>query len=93
MANTRQAKKRIRITAKRTLRNRQVKSMVKTAVRRFNDTLAQEDLESAGEKLRLAVKMLDKAVSKGVLHKNAASRKKSRLARRYNDTLAQAEGE
>ncbi|NLZ38486.1 MAG: 30S ribosomal protein S20 [Firmicutes bacterium] len=91
MPNTKQAKKRVRITAKRTARNRQVKSMVKTAIRRFTDTLAEEnfDANTAMEKLRLAAKNLDKAVSKGVIHKNAAARKKSRLAKRLNEALAQ----
>jgi len=91
LPNTKQAKKRVRITAKRTARNRQVKSMVKTAIRRFTDTLAEEnfDANTAMEKLRLAAKNLDKAVSKGVIHKNAAARKKSRLAKRLNEALAQ----
>ncbi len=84
MPNTKQAEKRIRITAKRTARNRHVKSTVKTAVRRFSDTLAQGNLEAAGDKLKSAVKTIDKAVSKGVIHKNAAARKKSRLTKSLN---------
>ncbi|NLZ92686.1 MAG: 30S ribosomal protein S20 [Firmicutes bacterium] len=89
MPNTKQAIKRMRITAKRTARNRQVKSMVKTAIRRFTDTLAQENFDEAAVNLRQAAKTLDKAVSKGVVHKNAAARKKSRLAKRLNKALAQ----
>ncbi|NLP36537.1 MAG: 30S ribosomal protein S20 [Firmicutes bacterium] len=88
MPNTKQAKKRMRVTAKRTARNRRVKSMVKTAIRRYGDTLAEGNLEEAGIKLAYAVKLLDKAVSKGVLHKNSAARKKSRLALRYNKAVA-----
>lgn len=88
MPNTKQAKKRMRITAKRTARNRRVKSMVKTAIRRFRDALEQGNLEEAGLKLAYAAKLLDKAASKGVLHKNAAARKKSRLALRYNKAVA-----
>ncbi|NLM45204.1 MAG: 30S ribosomal protein S20 [Firmicutes bacterium] len=87
MPNTKQAAKRMRITAKRTARNRAVKSRVKTAIRRFSDTLAQGDFTVAEDKLRNAMKIIDKAVSKGVLHKNAAARKKSRLAKRFNKTL------
>lgn len=91
MPNTKQALKRMRVTAKRTARNRQVKSTVKTAVRRFSDTLAKGSLDAAGDTLRAAVKTIDKAASKGVVHKNAAARKKSRLAKRLNKALAQAE--
>ncbi|MCR3921200.1 MAG: 30S ribosomal protein S20 [Firmicutes bacterium] len=88
MPNTKQAEKRMRVTAKRTARNRQVKSSVKTAVRRFSDTLAEGNLEVASDKLHATVKTLDKAVSKGVVHKNAAARKKSRLAKRLNKAKA-----
>jgi small subunit ribosomal protein S20 len=84
MPNTKQALKRMRVTAKRTARNRHVKSTVKTAVRRFSETLAQGDLESARDKFTSAVKVLDKSAGKGVLHKNAVARKKSRLAKRLN---------
>jgi small subunit ribosomal protein S20 len=90
MPNTRQAEKRMRITARRTARNRHVKSTVKTAVRRFSDTLAQGDLEAAGDKLRSAVRTVDKAVSKGVVHKNAAARRKSRLTKSLNKANAAA---
>ncbi len=88
MPNTKQALKRIRVSAKRNARNRFVKSTVKTAVRRFSETLAQGDLENAGNTLQSAVRSLDKAVSKGVVHKNAAARKKSRLAKRLNKATA-----
>lgn len=93
MPNTKQALKRMRVTAKRTARNRYVKSTVKTAVRRFSDTLAQGDLSTAGDKLQVAVKTIDKAVSKGVVHKNAAARKKSRLAKRLNKAASAAVAE
>lgn len=90
MPNTKQALKRMKVTAKRTARNRRVKSMVKTAVRRFNDTLVQGDLEAARERLVVATKVIDKAAAKGVIHKNAAARKKSRLAKRLNKIVAAA---
>jgi len=77
MANTKSALKRIRITAKRRLRNRAVKSTVRAAVRKFNDLTTVEALHAA-------MSALDKAVSKGVLHRNTAARKKSRLARKLN---------
>ena len=93
MPNTKQALKRMRVTAKRTARNRHVKSTVKTAVRRFSDTLAQGNLDTARDTFQSVVKSVDKAVSKGVVHKNAAARKKSRLAKRLNKALIQATAE
>ena len=93
MPNTKQALKRMRVTAKRTARNRQVKSTVKTALRRYSDTLGQGDLDTARDKLQVAVKTIDKAVSKGVVHKNAAARKKSRLTKRLNKIAAEAVAE
>jgi small subunit ribosomal protein S20 len=77
VANTKSALKRIRTTAKRRLRNRTVKSSVRAAVRKFNDL-------TSVEALRTAMSALDKAVSKGVLHRNTAARKKSRLAHKLN---------
>jgi len=77
VANTKSALKRIRTTAKRRLRNRTVKSSVRAAVRKFNDL-------TTAPALRTAMSALDKAVSKGVLHRNTAARKKSRLAQKLN---------
>lgn len=66
--------KRLRQTVKRTLRNRAVKSKVKTLVKKARST---RDLKA----LRAAVKAIDKAAAKGILHRNTAARKKSRLMR------------
>jgi len=81
LANTKSAIKRIKISAKRNLRNRMVKSSVRTAVRKFNDLTTVESL-------RAAISTLDKAVRKGVLHRNTASRKKSRLTLKLNKLTA-----
>ena len=88
MANTRSAKKRIRQTRVRTLRNRMYKSRMKTAIRRFKEALAQGDRERAAELLRRASSMIDKAAKKGVIHANAAARRKSRLYRIFNQSAA-----
>lgn len=80
MANTKSALKRIKTSIKRNLRNRKVKSSVRTAVRKFQDSVSIESL-------RGAISALDKAVSKGVLHRNTASRKKSRLTLKLNALL------
>jgi small subunit ribosomal protein S20 len=68
----------------RTLRNTRVKSALKTSIKKFEEAMKQANPEEAGMKLRQAVVAIDKAVTKGVLHKNAASRKKSRLSKRFN---------
>ncbi|MBE3591664.1 MAG: 30S ribosomal protein S20 [Thermoanaerobacter sp.] len=90
MANTKSAKKRISVIAKRTLRNKMIKSRVKTFIKKFNESLATGDIETIKEKLRLAVKELDKAATKGVLHKNTVARKKSRLYSKFNNLLKSA---
>lgn len=82
MPNTRSAAKRMRVTAKRTERNRKVKSTVKTAIRRYEEALNTNDAENAKTTLKRAQIAIDKAVTKGVWHKNKAARKKSRLAKR-----------
>ncbi len=83
MANNKSALKRIKTSALRTARNRRIKSTVKTAVKKVQDAAAQGP-EETRETYVKAQKTLDKAVSKGVLHKNSAARKKSRLAKKMN---------
>lgn len=84
MPNIKSAVKRVEVIRKRTLRNTRLKSALRTTIRRFNEALGKAAPEDAGMKLRNAVIALDKAVTKGILHKNAAARKKSRLTKRFN---------
>ncbi len=84
MANIKSAKKRIRQTQVRTLRNKIRKTMVRTAVRRFEDALNRGDLEAAATALRFCYGRLDRAAQKGAIHRNTASRRKSRMAMRLN---------
>ncbi|MEG6614851.1 30S ribosomal protein S20 [Peptococcaceae bacterium 1198_IL3148] len=84
MPNIKSAAKRVRITHKRTLRNASLKSALRTTIRRFEEALASADLDNAKVALQKATKALDKAVTKGILHKNTAARKKSRLTKRFN---------
>lgn len=84
MPNIKSAIKRVEIAHKRTIRNASIKSAVKTAIRKFEVALKDESREVAETTLRKALVALDKAVTKGVLHKNAAARKKSRLTKRFN---------
>jgi len=81
LANTTTALKEIRKTARRRIRNRLVRTSTRTAVK--NATRAIEDGEANSEQLlREAMSALDKAAAKGVFHKNAASRRKARLAKK-----------
>jgi len=82
VAHSLSAKKRIRQNVKRKARNRWRKEQVKNVVRELNETLAGGDKNAAAEKLRAAVKKLDKVAAKGTIHKNTANRTKSRLAKR-----------
>lgn len=82
MANIKSAKKRVGITAKQNLRNRMVTSAVKTSLKRYDQALAAGNTEVAEAAYIKAVSIVDKAAGKGVLHKNAANRKKAQLARK-----------
>ncbi len=84
MANHFSALKRARQTEARTVANRQNKSRLRTALRRFRASLAAGDKAASEQVFRQTVAVLDKAVQKGVLHKNTASRYKSRLRLRLN---------
>ncbi|MFZ5907697.1 MAG: 30S ribosomal protein S20 [Nitrospirota bacterium] len=76
--------KRSRQAEKRNLRNRAVKSSIKTVVKKVETAVAAGRKEEAGTDLSLAIKTLTKAASKGVIHKNTASRSISRLTRKVN---------
>lgn len=85
------AKKRVRQDAKRRARNRMVKSVVKTQVRKLETAMASGNAETAQAEFASAVRAIDKAVTKGVLHKNTAARRKSRLAARVKALAAPAQ--
>jgi len=82
VANIKSQIKRIRTNEKRRQRNLAVKSELKTLVRRTREAVEAGDKEAAIEALRIASRKLDKAVSKGVIHRNQAANRKSKLARR-----------
>lgn len=79
MANTKSAIKRMRQSERRRLRNRAVRSRVRTVVKAARATIGGADAAAA---VREAIRALDKAVTKGVIHRNTAARKKASLARR-----------
>ena len=82
MANIKSQIKRIGTNAKATERNKAVKSEVKTAVRAAREAVATGDKAKAAAAVAVAGKKLDKAVSKGVIHKNQAANKKSAIAKK-----------
>ncbi len=81
MANIKSQIKRIKTNEKARLRNKSVSSSIKTAVRKFRDAATAGDASAITTELRAASKALDVAVSKGVIHKNAAANKKSAMAK------------
>ncbi|MEE6272528.1 30S ribosomal protein S20 [Georgenia wangjunii] len=81
MANIKSQIKRIRTNEKARLRNKAVKSELKTHVRRVREAVAAGDKETAATALQVAGRKLDKAVSKGVIHANQAANRKSKLAK------------
>ena len=83
MANHKSAEKRARQSEKKNLRNRMVKSNIKTAVKKVLSAVTEKE-ESAASILDMAKSTIDKAAKKGVIHKRAAARKISRLAKKLN---------
>jgi len=80
MPNIKSAKKRVKVSEKKTLRNRMIKSAVRTSIKKLENAIAV-DAMSAGAQLTATTSAIDKAAAKGVMHKNAANRKKARLAK------------
>ena len=82
MANIKSQIKRNRQNEARRLRNKAVKSSLKTAIRRFDEAMQSGDHDAAVATLREATRKLDKAASKGVIHKNQAANRKSAITKR-----------
>ena len=89
MANIKSAKKRINVIAKRTAANRRVKSHLKEIVKDFDKAIVENDSTTAADKFALAEKRLMQAASKGAIHKKAASRKVSRMAKHLNKSKSE----
>ncbi|WP_166356390.1 30S ribosomal protein S20 [Phytoactinopolyspora limicola] len=82
MANIKSQKKRILTNEKARVRNKSVRSSLKTAIRRFHEAADAGDADSAANAARTANRELDKAASRGVIHKNQAANRKSAIAKR-----------
>ena len=93
MANIKSAKKRITVIQNKTAVNRRVKNNLKAILKAFDKAIVAGDLDTAKEKLGLAEKKLMQAGAKGTIHKNAASRKVSRLTKAYNKAVAAKKAE
>ena len=89
MPNIKSAMKRVKVSKKKNLRNRMVKTGVKTAIRKYQVALT-EGVAPASAQLSATTSAIDKAVSKGIIHKNAANRKKARLAKALQKASANA---
>ncbi|MBD5131470.1 MAG: 30S ribosomal protein S20 [Clostridiales bacterium] len=85
MPNIKSAKKRVLITKKKNARNRADRSKVNNAIKAFNKAIDSANLEEAERLLPITMSIIDKGVTAGVLHKNAAANKKSALSKRLSD--------
>ncbi|GAB6152640.1 30S ribosomal protein S20 [Desulfosporosinus burensis] len=88
MPNIKSAIKRVELAKARTIKNAAAKSSLRTTLRRFEESIST-DSETAALALKKATRALDKASSKGLIHKNLAARKKSRLNKRFSKHFAQ----
>jgi small subunit ribosomal protein S20 len=92
MPTTKSAAKRLRQNIARRTHNRSIKRELRTRHKRVEDAIAAGDLEQAEKEFRVAVKKLDQAACKRVIHRNAAARTKSRLSARIKAAKAKAAG-
>lgn len=85
MANHKSAEKRVRQNAKRNEINRSNRSKLRTSIKKLRTSVASHDKNGSVELLNPTVSLIDKAVNKGIIHKNTAARYKSRLTKHVND--------
>ncbi len=78
------AKKRVRVTERKTEINKKWKEKYKNAIRDYLDVIEEGNVEKAEKQLQETTKIIDKTAAKGIIHKNKASRKKSQFTKMYN---------
>ncbi len=88
MPNIKSAKKRVKVIETKTLRNKIIKTNLKTCIKKFEECVANSDAANAVEACKTAFKKIDQAVAKGILHKNTAARKKAQLSAKLNKLSA-----
>ena len=84
MPNIKSAKKRVIVTEAKTLRNKMFKTQLKTDIKKYNAALEAGDAAAAQAAYKAAVKKIDQAAARGIVHKNAAARKKSQFTKALN---------
>ena len=93
MPRSNSVKKQVRVTEKRRLRNKSIRSLCKTNITKAEKLIFLGELESAQPMVVDAISSLDKAAEKGVIHPNNAARRKSRLMKKLNQSLALSSAE
>ena len=84
LPNIKSAKKRVKVTTVKTLQNKMFRTQLKTEMKKYEAAVAAGDAALAQETYKAAVKKIDMAVSRGIIHKNAAARKKSQFTKKLN---------
>lgn len=84
MPNIKSAKKRVKVISAKTLQNKMFKSQLRTVIKKYNAAVEAGDKAAAAEAYKSAVKKVDQAVAKGILHKNNAAHKKSQFTLKLN---------
>ena len=85
MPNIKSAKKRVIVTQTKTLRNKMFRTQLKTDIKKYQAALAAGDVALAQETYKQAVKKIDQAAARGIIHKNAAAHKKSQFTKALNN--------
>lgn len=84
LPNIKSAKKRVKVTETKTMQNRIFRTQMRTAMKKYEAAVEAGDVALAQETYKAAVKKIDKAVSRGIIHKNAAAHKKSQFTKKLN---------
>ena len=85
MPNIKSAKKRVKVTTTKTLQNKMFRTQLKTEMKKYEAAVAAGDVALAQDTYKAAVKKIDKAAARGIIHKNAAARKKSQFTKALNN--------
>lgn len=88
MPNIKSAKKRVLVTENKSMQNKMLKSELKTLIKKFDAAVESGDKNAATDAYKVAVKKIDKAVGKSIIHKNTSNRKKSKLTAKLNEMEA-----
>jgi len=88
LPNIKSAKKRVRVTETKTLRNKSAKTAMKTALKKYDAVIAEGNKEEITAAYKLAVKSVDQIAAKGIIKDNTAARKKSQLTKKLNAAIA-----